>query len=90
MTTFTVLVETRKDRFSASLAGAPQVRVVRPTRTQAIDALKTEIEHRIVSGELLSLDIDIVSVASLAGKYSDDPTLDEICNDVYRERDIEQ
>ncbi len=87
---FPVLVEMQAGQFAASLAGVPNVRVVQPTRSQAITALKSEIQQRIELGELLSLDIESVSVSSLAGRYSDDPTLREICEDAYQLRDAER
>ena len=37
----------------------------------------------------MTLDIESVGITSLAGKYSDDPTLESICADAYRERDAE-
>lgn len=83
-------METQEGQFAASLAGAPDVRVVQPTRSQAIAALKSEIRQRIEIGELLSLDVDAVSVSSLAGRYGDDPTLDEICDEAYQLRDAER
>ncbi len=88
--TFPILVKTHGDRFAATLAGAPDVRVVEPTRSQAIDALKSEIRQRVDRGELLSLEIEVGGVTSLAGKYRDDPTLDEICNEAYRLRDADR
>ncbi len=85
--TFPVLVETCDGQFAASLAGVPNLRVVGPTRSQAIDALKAEIEHRMALGELLSLEIETTGVSGLAGKYSADPTLRAICDEAYRMRD---
>jgi hypothetical protein len=70
--------------------GAPDVRVVQPTRAQAIEALKAEIQHRVELGQLLSLEIEAVSISSLAGKYSTDPTLREICDQAYQRRDAER
>ena len=88
--TFPVLVEACDDQFAASLVGVPKIRVVGPTRSQAIDALKAEIEHRVALGELLSLDIESMGVSSLAGKYKSDPTLRTICDDAYQARDAKQ
>ncbi len=87
--TFPVLVKTQAGQFAASLAGAPDVRVVQPTRSEAIAALRSEIRQRIELGELLSLEIESVGVSSLAGRYSDDPMLGEICEEAYRLRDAE-
>ncbi len=88
--TFPVLVEACDGQFAASLVGVPNVRVVGPTRSQAIAALKAEIEHRVALGELLSLDIETIGVSSLAGKYDTDPTLRTICDEAYQARDAER
>jgi predicted RNase H-like HicB family nuclease len=88
--TFPVLVEACDGQFTASLVGVPNVRVVGPTRSQAVEALKAVIEHRIALGELLSLEIDAIGVSSLAGQYNADPTLRTICDDAYQMRDAER
>lgn len=88
--TFPVVVEACAGEFAASLVGVPHVRAVGPTRSQAIDALQVEIEHRVALGELLSLDIETVGVSSLAGKYETDPTLRAICEEAYQLRDAER
>jgi hypothetical protein len=88
--TFPVVVEPYNGQFVASLVGVPKVRVVGPTRAQAIDALKAEIEYRVALGELFSLDIETIGVSSLAGKYDTDPTLRTICDDAYQARDAER
>ncbi|MBI3795729.1 MAG: hypothetical protein HY268_02015 [Deltaproteobacteria bacterium] len=88
--TFPVVVEACNGQFTASLVGVPNVRVVGPTRSQAIDALKVVIEHRIALGELLSLEIETTGVSSLAGKYETDPTLRMICEEAYQLRDVER
>ncbi len=86
---FPVLVEMSDEQFAASLVGAPSIRVVQPTRSQAIAALKVEIQRRVEDGELLSFDVDVIGVSDLAGKYSSDPTLREICDQAYQSRDAE-
>ena len=88
--TFPVIVEACDGQFAASLVGVPNVRVVGPTRSQAIDALKVVLEHRIALGELLSLDIEPIGISSLAGKYETDPTLRAICDEAYQLRDAER
>jgi hypothetical protein len=69
--------------------GAPTVRAVGPTPAEALAVLKAELAHSVWRGEWLSLEIDAVSVADLAGKYADDPTLPEICAEAYEKRDAE-
>lgn len=88
--TFPVLVEAQEGRFAASLVGAPNVRVVEPTRAQAIAAIRSAIQQRIELGELLSLEIETIGVSSLAGEYRDDPTLSEIRDQAYQLRDAER
>ena len=87
--TFPIVVEPCDGQFAASHLGEPKVRVVGQTRSQALDALKTEIEHRVAIGELLSLEIDTIGVTDLAGKYQTDPTLRTICSDAYQNRDAD-
>ena len=87
--TFPVLVELSEGQYAATLVGAPQVRVVGSTRDEAIAALRAEIAERVQRGELLSLEINALGVADLAGKYADDPTLRAICTDAYDQRDRE-
>jgi hypothetical protein len=87
--TFSAVVSPYEDHFAAALVGEPQVRAVGRTREAAIAALKAEVADRIGRGELIALDVDTVGVTSLAGKYCDDPTLEEICAEAYRLRDAE-
>jgi hypothetical protein len=86
---FTVVVGPFENQFSAALAGEPEVRAVGETREVAVAALKAEVAERVGRGELISLDIDTIGITALAGKYRDDPTLEEICAQAYRERDAE-
>ena len=87
---FPVLVESSNGQFTASLVGAPHVRVVGHTRSEAISALQADIAQRIARGELLSLEVEEGGVSSLAGKYRTDPTLREICEEAYKQRDAER
>jgi len=88
--TFPVLVEACDGQFAASLVGVPKVRVVGPSRSQAISSLRAEIERRVAAGELLTLDIETIGVSNLAGKYDKDLTLRTICDDAYRARDADR
>ena len=87
--TFPVLVETYDGQFVASLVGTSKVRVVEPTRSQAISSLKTKIHQSIEAGELFFLELDTVGISKLAGKYESDPTLRDICDEAYKKRDEE-
>lgn len=87
--TFPVLVEGQNGYFTASLVGAPHLSAEEATRDEAISTLKTEIQQLIAQGALLSLEVDIIGVTDLAGKFKDDPTLREICEQAYQTRDAE-
>jgi hypothetical protein len=87
--TFPVLVESGEGWFAASLAGAPEVRGIAPTRDEAVAALKSQLAERIAHGELFSLEVADSGVTSLAGTFADDPSLREICSEAYRDRDAE-
>jgi hypothetical protein len=87
---FPIVIEEVNGQFAASLIGAPNLRVVKPNRAQAIAGLNAEIQHRVALGELLSLEIDDVSISSLAGKYASDPSLGQICDEAYQLRDAER
>lgn len=86
--TVPVIVEKCNGHFFAVLVGAKDLRAGGPSRSQAIAALKAEIRKRIELGELVSLEIEPVSVSSLAGKYANDPTLRRICKEAYQKRSI--
>lgn len=87
--TVPVLVECCDGQFAASLVGQPNVRVVRPTREEALAALAAELQNRVGRGELVMLEVPSEGLLGLAGKYADDPTLGDICTEAYAQRDQE-
>jgi hypothetical protein len=87
--TFSVLVHAAAGQFEASLVGAPEVRATGPTRAAALAALETALEERVQQGELVTLEIGRKGIAGLFGKYRDDPTLPDICDAAYKERDAD-
>jgi hypothetical protein len=86
---FSVMVHPAAGAFEATLVGAPDVRATAATRTEALLALETVIEKRVQTGELVTLDIGRKGLSGLFGKYKDDPTLQDICDQAYRERDAD-
>src|SRR5439155_149769 len=87
--TFAILVQPQNGQFAAALVGAPDIRANAATRSEAIAALEAAVAQRVARGELLTLEIARGGLSSLAGKYHDDPTLREICEEAYRQRDAE-
>jgi hypothetical protein len=88
---FPIVVETVDDQVVASLAGVPEVKATGATRPEALKSLQGELVERIRSGELDSLNVPPTGgILNIAGKYADDPTLEDICKQAYAERDAER
>ena len=88
--TFPVSVHPLNGQFEATLVGAPEVRATASTREAALASLESAILKRLDQGELVALVIGRRGLAGLFGKYRDDPTLREICQTVYQERDADK
>jgi hypothetical protein len=86
--TFPVTVHTCAGQFEATLVGAPEVTATAATREGALAALETTIAKRLDKGELVALDVRR-GLAGLFGKFRDDPTLREICEEAYKARDAD-
>jgi len=86
---FPVAIESSGGLFTASLLGAPEVRVSGPTKEVAIAELRKAVSQRVTNGQITSLEIPPCSVTDFIGIFQDDPTLDEICEEAYRQRDAE-
>ena len=88
--TFPILVEPHNGQFSAQLVGEQGIRIVRPTREDAIFAIGAELQQRVSRGELISVEVAQTGVAAVAGKFADDPTLQDLCDEIYAERNRER
>jgi hypothetical protein len=84
-----LVISSRDGEFTATLAGAPELHAVGSSHAGAIAALKKDILKRTQQGELTWIDIESSGVSGLAGSFANDPTLREICADIYREHDAE-
>jgi predicted RNase H-like HicB family nuclease len=87
--TFPVIVRPSNGQFEATLLGAPDVHATASTREEALAALESAIAERLDQGELVALEVRRRGLAGLFGKYRDDPTLREICEVAYQERDAD-
>jgi hypothetical protein len=87
--TFPVLVHPADGEFEATLLGAPDLRVTAATREEALAKLESAISQRLNQGELVALEVRRRGLAGLFGKFRDDPTLREICEQAYQERDAD-
>jgi hypothetical protein len=85
--TVPVWVEQNNGTFTATVPGVPGVRSETASREKAIDDVRQQLCTGAARGQLVMVDIDFVGVSGLAGTYSDDPALQEICAEAYRLRD---
>jgi hypothetical protein len=83
---FSVMIEPYDGQFAATLLGAPTIRAVGATRDDALRALHLDLAQ----GEFVALEVSAQGVTDLAGTYSTDPTLRDICAEAYRLRDAER
>jgi predicted RNase H-like HicB family nuclease len=86
---FPVIVRPSNGQFEATLVGAPGVHATASTRQDALAKLESAITERLNQGELVALEVRSGGLTGLFGKYSDDPTLREICDTAYHERDAD-
>jgi hypothetical protein len=70
-------------------SSAPDVRATAPTREEALAALESTIATRLDQGELVALEVRRRGLAGLFGKHRDDPTLRDICEAAYQDRDAD-
>ena len=88
--TIPVLVQQFNGEFRASVLGSSSVQVVRPSRDEAINAIQQELATKMASGEIVDVEVPPLGLTSLAGRFRDDPTLQDICDEIYRERDADR
>jgi hypothetical protein len=87
---FPIFIHQDNGQFTATLLGAPDVRVSAATRQQAIAQMQAALQQRLSAGELVFLDASATEgIMAAAGKYRDDPFLEDICDEIYRQRDAE-
>lgn len=82
-----VLIEAVNGHYVAKLASAPDVKAMAATRAGAMEALRAIVDRRIDEGDLAFMTITPKGPHAWAGVFKDDPTLDEICREAYRQRD---
>jgi len=87
---FPIFIHQDNGHFVATLLGAPDVRVESMTRDGALADMQIALEKRFAQGELVFLDVpQKCGILAMAGKYRDDPTLADIREEIYRQRDAE-
>ena len=87
--TFPVVVNAAQGQYEAVLVGVPDVHAAAPTREEALAKLESAISKRLDQGELVMLEVRRRGLAGLFGKFRNDPTLRDICEEAYKERDAD-
>jgi hypothetical protein len=87
--TFPATVRRANGVFEAALVGAPNVRAAAQTREAALASLEAVIAKHLQQGELVALEVGRRGLSGMFGKYRNDPTLHEICEMAYQERDAD-
>jgi hypothetical protein len=72
--------------YSASLLGDPDVRVEAPTREEAIAGLRERAQAGVNRSEILTIRVEPHPVLDMVGIFKDDPTLREMADEIYRQR----
>jgi hypothetical protein len=88
--TVPVWVEQQNGKYTATVLGAPQVRAEAATREQVVTLVTAQLRTAIEHGQVVLVDPGFVGISGIAGKFKDDPTLHEICEEAYRLRDAER
>ncbi|HKB00613.1 MAG TPA: hypothetical protein VKD90_00275 [Gemmataceae bacterium] len=88
--TITVRIEKSNGLYVASVGGEPSLRAEAPTREAAIGQLESEVARLVDRGELVTIRIPQTGVTSFTGIFKDDPALNEIVAEAYRQRDAER
>jgi hypothetical protein len=88
--TFPILVQPQGGRFQASVLGSTAMAADGATKEEALAALRANLNLRFAKGELVLLDVPYRAVTDFAGLFKDDPTLDDIVKEAYRERDTQK
>ena len=88
--TIPVWVEQSNGTFTASVLDRSELKASGASRDDAMLALRNALRPQLASGELESLDLDLVGVSGLAGRCQDDPSILEIAEEAYRLREQEK
>jgi len=85
-----VKVERQNGLFRATLLGTHDVQAEGAAAEQAVTAIGEQLRNQIATGELVFINVGLVGISGVVGKYKNDPALREICKEAYRQRDAEK
>ena len=88
--TVPILIQSTAGQFSASLLGSPEFRSLGSTKEEAIAGLQQQLAQKMMDGEIVNLEVGETGISGLAGRFADDPSLRDICEEIYRDRDADR
>jgi hypothetical protein len=86
---FPIHVEQSNGHYSAVLMGGPAIRVTAPSRAEVLVRMKNELVRRVQTGEIVWVDIPAPDPVDFVGILKDDPTLEDLREEMKRRRDAE-
>lgn len=85
-----VRVEQTNGEFTAYVLGSPDWHAKHATAEGAVVALRLVVAEKVERHEIATIDVPADGWVAAFGKFRDDPTILEICEEAYRERDRER
>jgi hypothetical protein len=82
-----VFIDSVNGHFVVRLATRPDLQAEAATREGALEALRDVVHGHFGTGNLAFKPIEPKGPQAWAGVFKDDPTLDDICREAYRQRD---
>jgi len=86
---FPIHIEQVNGHYSAVLVGGPAIRVTAPSRAEVLVRMKNELVRRVQTGEIVWVDIPAPEPVDFVGILKDDPTLEDLRDEIKRRRDAE-
>jgi hypothetical protein len=76
--------------FTAELVGVPGMSRSGANRKEVVEALRQDVRDSMQRGEFEWMDIEAPGAMAVFGTHASDPYLENIVNDIYRQRDAER
>ncbi|HJZ89489.1 MAG TPA: hypothetical protein VKE40_01365 [Gemmataceae bacterium] len=86
---FPIQIEQSNGHYSAVLVGGPTIRVTAPSRAEVLVRMKNELVRRVQTGEIVWVDIPAPDPVEFVGILKDDPTLEDLREEIKRRRDAD-
>ena len=86
---FPIHVEQINGHYSAVLIGGPVIRVTAPSRAEVLVRMRNELVRRVQTGEIVWVDVPAPDSIDFVGILKDDPTLEDLREEIQRRRDAE-